>query len=87
MRHSGETADKIEAAVKAAPDYAPGKPLLVRFDKLDDVVAWAGENAREGDIVVLAGKGHETYQEINGVKHPFDEKVVVAELLEELRGE
>ena len=34
--------------------------------------------AREGDVIVLAGKGHETYQEINGVKRPFDEKVVVA---------
>ena len=41
--------------------------------------------AREGDVIVLAGKGHETYQEINGVKRPFDEKVVVAELLEEMR--
>lgn len=41
--------------------------------------------AREGDMVVLAGKGHETYQEIRGVKRPFDEKVVVRELLEEIR--
>ena len=40
--------------------------------------------AGPGDVVVLAGKGHETYQEIKGVKHPFDEKVVVRELLEEL---
>ena len=37
------------------------------------------------DVIALCGKGHETYQEIRGVKHPFDEKVVVAELLEELR--
>ena len=43
--------------------------------------------AREGDMVVLAGKGHETYQEIRGVKRPFDEKVVVRELLEEMRGD
>lgn len=40
--------------------------------------------AQQGDIIVLAGKGHETYQEINGVKTPFDEKAVVAELLEEM---
>ena len=39
---------------------------------------------REGDVIVLAGKGHETYQEIKGVKYPFDEKVVVAQLLEEM---
>ena len=43
--------------------------------------------AVSGDIVVLAGKGHETYQEIRGVKHPFDEKVIVSELLEEIVGE
>ncbi len=40
--------------------------------------------AKEGDVIVLAGKGHETYQEICGVKHPFDEKVVVQELLREM---
>lgn len=39
---------------------------------------------REGDIIVLAGKGHETYQEIMGVKRPFDEKIVVRELLAEM---
>ncbi len=40
--------------------------------------------AKAGDVVVLAGKGHETYQEIKGVKHPFDEKIVVSELLREI---
>ena len=40
--------------------------------------------AQPGDVVLLAGKGHETYQEIMGEKHPFDEKVVVQELLAEL---
>jgi UDP-N-acetylmuramoyl-L-alanyl-D-glutamate--2,6-diaminopimelate ligase len=40
---------------------------------------------QEGDVIILAGKGHETYQEIMGVKNPFDEKVVVAELLAEMR--
>ena len=43
------------------------------------------EMAVGGDIIVLAGKGHETYQDIKGVKHPFDEKRVVSELLEEMR--
>lgn len=37
--------------------------------------------SQSGDIVLVAGKGHETYQEINGVKHPFDDKKVVAEVL------
>ena len=47
----------------------------------------AMEIAVGGDIIVLAGKGHETYQDIAGVKHPFDEKVVVAELLDEIAAE
>lgn len=33
-------------------------------------------NARDGDLILIAGKGHETYQDINGVKHPFDDRKV-----------
>ncbi len=43
------------------------------------------EMAEDGDVIVLAGKGHETYQEIMGVKRPFDEKVIVSELLHEMQ--
>ena len=42
--------------------------------------------AQKDDIIVLAGKGHETYQEICGVKHHLDEREVVAAYLEETRG-
>ena len=52
-----------------------------------DAIRQAMEIAVGGDIIVLAGKGHETYQEIAGVRHPFDEKSVVAELLEEMKQE
>lgn len=40
------------------------------------------EIATDGDVVLLAGKGHETYQEIQGARHPFDEAEIVSELLE-----
>ena len=50
----GATADKIEAAIKAAPDYREGKPVLVRFDNLDDTVAYARKIARPGDLVLLS---------------------------------
>lgn len=50
-----------------------------------DAIRHALQIGREGDIIILAGKGHETYQEIMGVKRPFDEKIVVAELLEEMQ--
>ncbi|MNT73917.1 UDP-N-acetylmuramoyl-L-alanyl-D-glutamate--2,6-diaminopimelate ligase [compost metagenome] len=37
--------------------------------------------AKPGDIILLAGKGHEKYQEINGVRHHFDDKEVLMEQL------
>ncbi len=48
-----------------------------------EAIRYAMKIARAGDVIVLAGKGHETYQEIQGIKHPFDEKVVVQELLQQ----
>ena len=35
--------------------------------------------SKSGDIILLAGKGHEKYQEVNGVKHPFDDKEILNE--------
>lgn len=46
-----------------------------------EAIEYALNIAEKDDIIVLAGKGHETYQEINGVKYDFDEKVIVEELL------
>ncbi len=40
--------------------------------------------ANKKDLIVLAGKGHEPYQEINGVKYPFDERIIVNEIIEKL---
>jgi UDP-N-acetylmuramoyl-L-alanyl-D-glutamate--2,6-diaminopimelate ligase len=40
--------------------------------------------ARPGDVVLIAGKGHETYQLIGSESHPFDDRVVARELLDEL---
>ncbi len=50
----GATADKIEAAVKASPDYAEDKPVIFRFDNLDDTVACARKIAQPGDLVLLS---------------------------------
>ena len=44
-------------------------------------------HGQPGDVIVLAGKGHEDYQEIKGVKYPMDERVLIAEVLEELKQE
>ena len=57
----------------------------VMIENRREAIRYALQMAQEGDVIVLAGKGNETYQEIMGVKRPFDEKVVVSELLEEIR--
>ena len=59
----------------------------ITIENRREAIKYSIENARPDDIIILAGKGHETYQEINGVKHPFDEKVVVAQLLAEYKND
>ncbi len=68
----------IEAGIK------PTGCEYVVIENRREAIRYALKFAGVGDVVVLAGKGHETYQEIRGEKHPFDEKVVVRELLEEM---
>ena len=73
-----EILSSIEAGIKPT-----GGPYTV-IENRREAIRFALQMAQEGDIIILAGKGHETYQEIMGIKRPFDEKVVVRELLEEL---
>lgn len=47
-----------------------------------EAIAYVISHAKEGDIIVLAGKGHEDYQEIKGVQYPMDERVIIRELLD-----
>ncbi|HOO29282.1 MAG TPA: cyanophycin synthetase, partial [Lachnospiraceae bacterium] len=49
-----------------------------------EAIAYAIHHAKEGDVIVLAGKGHEDYQEIEGKKYPMDERVLIREILEEV---
>lgn len=48
--------------------------------KRKEAIEKAVELAAKGDIIIIAGKGHETYQEINGEKYPFDDKQIVEEI-------
>ena len=56
----------------------------VKIPDRKEAIKYAIANGKKGDIIVLAGKGHEDYQEIEGKKYPMDERVLVAEVLEEL---
>ena len=50
-----------------------------------DAIRYVINNGQPGDIIVLAGKGHEDYQEIKGVKYPMDERVLIKEIMDEAR--
>ncbi len=50
----GATADKIEAATKAAPSYKEGNPVIIRVNNMEEAVAAARENAEDGDIVSMS---------------------------------
>lgn len=52
------------------------KNVLVIPDR-EEAIKTACILSRQGDIILIAGKGHEKYQEINGVKHPFDDKLIL----------
>ena len=43
-----------------------------------EAIRWAMAHAKKDDVIVLMGKGHETYQEVNHVKHHMDEREIVA---------
>lgn len=52
-----------------------------------EAIRYAILNAQDEDVIVLAGKGHEDYQEIKGVKYPMDERVLIKEILSEMTQE
>ncbi len=56
------------------------KKTLVMVDR-EEAIKTACMLAKEKDIILVAGKGHENYQEIKGIKHPFDDKEVLARML------
>ncbi len=72
----------ILASVEEGIKQTSGEYIVIENRRA--AILHALQMAKKDDIVVLVGKGHETYQEIKGVKHPFDEKVVVAELLAQM---
>ena len=74
--------EEPEAIIKAIEEGVrkSGTPYTV-IENRKEAIASALSMLEENDILVVAGKGHENYQEINGVKHHFDDKEIVEELL------
>ncbi len=75
----GESGDAIVADILAG--MCRPADAIVRRDRAAAIAAAIGP-ARDGDVVLVAGKGHEPYQEVAGVRHRFDDARVVARILE-----
>jgi UDP-N-acetylmuramoyl-L-alanyl-D-glutamate--2,6-diaminopimelate ligase len=73
----------IIADIKTGIEKTKGS--YVEIPDRKEAIRYVIQNAEPGDLIVLAGKGHEDYQEIKGVKHPMDERVLIAEVVEELK--
>ena len=74
--------EKPEAIIE---DILPGfdgsaTPYQVVVDRIE-AIHWAMDHAEKDDVIVLCGKGHETYQEVNHVKHHMDEREIVEDYL------
>jgi len=78
-----EEPEKIVEQIEQGIKNTNGKYTVIVDRK--EAIAEAIKMAKKQDIIVLAGKGHEPYQEINGVKHPFDERVIVREIIANMK--
>lgn len=75
-----EEPQEIIEDIKVGMAKTEGK--FVEICDRKEAIAYAIAHGEPGDIIVLAGKGHEDYQEIKGVKYPLDERVLIQEILE-----
>ena len=77
-----EDPEKIVKQIEEGIKKTNGKYEVI-VDRVE-AIKEAIKMATKRDIIILAGKGHEPYQEINGKKYPFDERIIVREIIEEL---
>ena len=78
-----EDPEEILKQMNAGVPVTDKRKVLTITDR-KEAIKTACMMAAKGDIILLAGKGHEKYQEIKGVKHPFDDKAILRELFVEL---
>ena len=78
-----EEPEKIVKQIEEGIAKTKGKyeTIVDRTQAIEKAIKMANKN----DIIVLAGKGHEPYQEINGVKYPFDERIIVKEIINKIK--
>ena len=75
-----EDNDEIVKDILVGMEKTDGKYIIISDRK--EAIREAILNAEEGDVVLILGKGHEDYQEIEGVRYPFDERVIIKEIID-----
>lgn len=80
-----EKPEDILADIVVGIERGKGKYIAICDRK--EAIRYAIEKSEEGDLIILAGKGHEDYQEICGVKHHMDERDLIREVVEEMSDE
>ena len=78
-----EEPQEIINDIKVGMAKTEGK--YIEIPERKEAIRYVIANGQPGDIIVLAGKGHEDYQEIKGKKYPMDERVLIREVVEELQ--
>lgn len=73
-----EEISDINEDIKVGLNKSNAKYIMI--DDRKEAIRYAMENAQEGDLILLIGKGHEDYQEIKGVKYPFNEREIILEI-------
>ena len=69
--------EQIELGLKKLTDN------YIKIENRKNAIEYAMKIAKQGDVILIAGKGQETYQDIKGVKHHFSDKEIVQEILSE----
>ena len=80
-----EDNNKIIEDILVGMKKTHGKYVIIPDRK--EAIKYSIVHAKEGDVILILGKGHEDYQEIEGVRYPFDERIIIREILDELSDE
>ncbi len=78
-----EDANQILLDMEAGLSSSAKRKFISIVDR-KEAIKTAVSLAKGEDIILVAGKGHEKYQDINGIKHPFDDKAILKQMFESL---
>ena len=78
-----EKVEDIIADIRGSIEKTGGK--FIEIPDRKEAITYSITHAEQGDMIAIIGKGHEDYQEINGVRYPFLDRAVVEEVVKTLQ--